>query len=154
MNLDIQAALDLPDETDAFLQISDILFEKHSATGYEGLTQAEKVFYCIDGFVRGMGNGGISQFFYDEAGVHAKDAVMAFEAVKAGKVKQLLDKALACFPDGIIPADNDARDELVSSVEENNSDEWSRMTDVFFQNEAELIKSTLTYVGKNLKNFS
>ncbi|MCP5334876.1 MAG: DUF4375 domain-containing protein [Oceanospirillaceae bacterium] len=154
MNLDIQAALDLPDETDAFLQISDILFEKHSAVGYDGLTQSEKVFYCIDGFVRGMGNGGISQFFYDEAGVHASDAVLAFEAVKAGKIKQLLEQALACFPDTSIPADDDARDDLVSSLEENYSEEWSAMTDVFFQNEAELIKATLAYVGKNLKNFS
>ena len=149
----MQAALELPDETDAFLQISDIIFDKESAFGYEKFTDAEKAFYCIDGFIRGMGNGGVAQFFYDY-GHHSQDTKIALESVKAEQAQTLFSKALGCFPDGAVPTDSHDREQLVAGLEEEHGDLWSNLSDSFYDAETELIKLTLKFVNSNLKGFT
>ncbi len=151
--MDVQAALELPDETDAFLQISDIIFEKESSSGYEKFSDAERNFFCIDGFIRGMGNGGISQFFH-EHGQHTVDTQKALAEVKSEAAKALLSQATACFPNSSVPLDEDDREGLVADLEEQNGDLWSELSDKFYDSETELIKLTLKYVNKNLKSFS
>lgn len=151
--MDVQAALELPDETDAFLQISDIIFEKESSSGYEQFTDAERIFYCIDGFIRGMGNGGVSQFFYDH-GHHTADTQKALAEVKSQTADALLKQAVACFPNQKVPMDESDREGLVADLEEQNGELWSQLSDKFYDSETELIKLTLKYVNKNLKSFS
>ena len=151
--MDVQAALELPDETDAFLQISDIIFEKESSAGYAQFTDAERTFFCIDGFIRGMGNGGVSQFFH-EHGQHTVDTQKALDDVKSETAKTLLAKATACFPDAKVPVEEEDREILVADLEEQNGDLWSELSDKFYDAETELIKLTLKYVNKNLKSFS
>ncbi len=150
--MDVQAALELPDETDAFLQISDVLFQKESQSGYDQFSDAERHFYCIDGFIRGMGNGGVAQFFYDH-GHHTADTAVALQEVKAESAKRLLDRALACFPEQQVPLDEIDRETLVADLEEQNGDLWSELGDKFYALENELIKLTLKYVNKHLKSF-
>jgi len=150
--MDVQAALELPDETDAFLQISDLLFSKESQSGYGQFSDAERHFYCIDGFMRGMGNGGVAQFFYDH-GHHTGDTVEALQAVKADSVKRLLDRALACFPNQQVPAESNDREGLVADLEEQNGELWAELSDKFYAMENELIKLTLKYVNKHIKSF-
>ncbi len=151
--MDVKAALELPDETDAFLQISDILYGKISSSGYESLSTSEKYFYCIDGLIRGMGSGGISHFFYDEAGIHAEDAIKGLEAARATRIQKVVQDALDCFPGKQVPADEEAREELVSDLEEQHSDLWAAISDRFFDSETELVKLTLKFVSKNLADF-
>lgn len=153
LNMDVQAALELPDETDAFLQISDIIFDKESSSGYETFTDAERNFYCIDGFIRGMGNGGVAQFFYDH-GHHTKDTAKALEEIKASNAIKLLKDAVSCFPDEQVPQNNDDREILVSNLEEQHGDLWARISDRFYDAETELIKLTLKYVNKHLRSFN
>ena len=56
MNMEIQAALDVADETDSFLQITDVIYDKESEMGYDSLTEAEKTVYCIDQLLSEMEN--------------------------------------------------------------------------------------------------
>ena len=42
MNMDIQAALDVADETDAFLQITDVIYDKEADDGYDALSVGEE----------------------------------------------------------------------------------------------------------------
>lgn len=151
--MDVQAALELPDETDAFLQISDIIFDKESSAGYETFSDAERNFYCIDGFIRGMGNGGVAQFFYDH-GHHTKDTSKALEEIKASNAMHLLQEAVSCFPNQTVPTDTNDRELLVSDLEEQHGDLWARLSDKFYDAETELIKLTLKYVNKHLKSFN
>ena len=153
LNMDVQAALELPDETDAFLQISDIIFDKESSSGYEKFSDAERNFYCIDGFIRGMGNGGVAQFFYDH-GHHTSDTEKALEEIKAANAIKLLQQALDCFPERRVPEDSHDRELLVSDLEEQHGDLWARISDNFYDAETDLIKLTLKYVNKHLKSFN
>ena len=40
--MEIQAALDVADETDSFLQITDVIYDK-AENGYDSLNEAEKL---------------------------------------------------------------------------------------------------------------
>ncbi len=81
--MEIQAALDVADETDSFLQITDVIYEKESEAGYDALTESEKTVFCIDGLLREMENGGFVQFFHHDVGALAADTLESLERIKA-----------------------------------------------------------------------
>lgn len=154
MNMDIQAALEVADETDAYLQISDLIFEKGQNQGFDALTYSEKTFYCIDGFLREMGNGGLAHFFYNESGSHAGDTIQALDQIKVPSAKEIVVKALECFPDKQVPQDNEDRIQEFGRIEENYAELIGRLDDQFYTTESEVVKKTLKYVADNLKDFS
>ncbi|WP_221794851.1 DMP19 family protein [Oceanobacter mangrovi] len=153
MNVEIQAALDLADETDSFLQITDVIYDKETEQGYDALSDAEKTVFCIDGLLREMENGGFGQFFHHDVGALALDTLDALERVKAKVSHSLLDQLIGYFPDRQIPADEDDRIELFDKIENEFSDEITAMDDRFHEVSDAIIGQTLQYVSRNLKEF-
>src|SRR5690554_7785879 len=86
MSMEIQAALDMADETDSFLQITDVVYDKETDFGYDQLKEAEKTVFCIDGLMREMENGGFVQFFRQSAGNYTEDTLVALEDRKSTRL--------------------------------------------------------------------
>ena len=127
--MEIQAALDMADETDSFLQITDVVFDKEAEYGYDNLKEIEKTVYCIDGLLREMENGGFVQFFRQEAGNYTEDTLIALERIKARESYTFLDEMLDFFPDRKVPTDEDDRSELFDTIESEHSDEITELDD-------------------------
>jgi len=153
MNVEIQAALDVADETDSFLQITDVIYDKEADQGYSALTDAEKTVFCIDGLLREMENGGFSQFFHHEVGALALDTLEALERIKARDCHSLLDKLVDMFPERVIPADEDDRIDVFDQIESEHADEVAQLDDRFYDVSEGLVAQTLQFVSKNLKDF-
>lgn len=151
MNMEIQAALDVGDETDSFLQITDVIYDKEIELGYDALKPFEKVVYCIDGLLREMENGGFVQFFRQEAGAYADDTLFALEQIKAKVSVSLLQELLAFFPNSEVPKDEDERTELFDQIESEHGDEISELDDRFYDSGENLVGMTLLYLQRNLK---
>ena len=153
MSMEIQAALDAGDETDSFLQITDVIYDKESELGYYQLRPVEKVVYCIDGLLREMENGGFAQFFRQQAGAFAEDTLIALEQIKAKTSLSLLKQIVDLFPNGQVPVDDDERDEVFDQIESDNGDEIIEYDDRFYDSGENLVGLTLHFVQKNLKEF-
>jgi len=153
MNMEIQAALDVADETDSFLQITDVIYAKESDEGYDALNEAEKTVFCIDGLLREMENGGFVQFIHHEVGALAEDTLEALERVKAKETSALMGRLIEFFDDRVVPADEDERIEIFDQVESEYADEIAELDDRFYDSGENLVEMTLRYVARNLKEF-
>lgn len=151
--MEIQAALDVADETDSFLQITDVIYDKESDTGYDSLTDAEKTVYCIDSLLREMENGGFVQFFHHEVGALAEDTLESLERIKAKGTYDLMNKMLNLFADRHVPADEDERIEVFGQIESEHADLIAELDDRFYDVGENLVELTLRFVQKNLKDF-
>ena len=153
MNMEIQAALDVADETDAFLQITDVIYDKESEAGYDELTAAEQTVYCIDSLLREMENGGFAQFFHHDSGANAADTMEALERIRSSQVLAVFHKVVNFFPDGEVPQDEDDRISQFDQIESELTDEIAACDDKFYDADENLVELTLQYVSKNLKAF-
>ncbi|MAD43934.1 MAG: hypothetical protein CMI02_01845 [Oceanospirillaceae bacterium] len=153
MSMEIQAALDVADETDSFLQITDVIYSKEADDGYDALSDAEKTVFCIDGLLREMENGGFVQFIHHEVGALAEDTLEALERIKAKNTHELLDRLINFFDERKVPADEDERIELFDQIESEYADEIAELDDRFYDVGENLVEMTLSYVARNLKEF-
>lgn len=153
MNMEIQAALDVADETDSFLQITDVIYDKQSEQGYGNMTESEQTVFCIDGFLREMENGGFVQFFHHEAGALSADTLAALERIKSKECHGLLDKVLGFFEARQVPSDEDDRIEAFDSIQDEFSDEISALDEKYFELTENIVALTLSFVSKHLKDF-
>lgn len=153
MNMEIQAALDVADETDSFLQITDVIYDKEAELGYDALTDAEKTVFCVDGLLREMENGGFVQFFHHEVGAHAEDTLEALERIKAKETYTLLDRLVAFFDDRHVPQDEDERISRFDQIESEYADDIAEIDDRFYDCSENLVGLTLKFVSRNLRDF-
>ena len=151
--MEIQAALDVADETDSFLQITDVIYDKESEEGFDALTDAEKTVFCIDHLLREMENGGFSQFFNHEAGAYAEETLESLERIKAKETSILMSRMLDFFEDRKVPTDEDDRIEAFDQIESEHADAVAELDDRFYDSGENLVALTLRYVQKNLKDF-
>lgn len=153
MNMEIQAALDVADETDSFLQITDVIYDKEADEGYDKLTDAEKTVFCIDGLLREMENGGFSQFFYHDMGALASDTLDALKNIKSRDAVELMDQLLDMFDSREVPGDEDARIKVFEEIESDHADTVAALDDAYYDSVENLVGLTLAYVSRNLKHF-
>lgn len=151
MNMEIQAALNLPDETDAFLQISDIVFDRYSEVGFDQLSQEERTFFCVDALMRTLTNGGITQFLYETGNRQFTSTIESLKAIRVAKAAELLESVGAHLGSGL-PEDPDVRSDFVDNLE--ISDELSAIEEKLYALEASLMQQCLQFVSKHMKSFN
>lgn len=151
--MEIQAALDVADETDSFLQITDVIYDKEAEQGYDHLSDAEKTVFLIDHLLREMENGGFVQFVHHEAGSWAEDTLEALERIKAKESYALLNQLVDLFDNRYVPKDEDERIELFDQIESEHADSIAALDDRFYDTGENLVEMTLRFVAKNLKEF-
>jgi len=153
MNMEIQAALEVADETDAFLQITDVIFDREAEMGYLNLTRGEKTVYCIDCLSREMENGGFAQLFHHDTGALSADMLEALELIRAKNSYDVVLQVVNFFPNGDIPADEDERIEIFDQISSELVDEIAECDDRFHDAGENLVELTLKYVAKNRAEF-
>lgn len=153
MSMEIQAALDVGDETDSFLQITDVIYDKEADVGYFELKPIEKLIFCIDSLLREMENGGFTQFLRLYTGDFIADSLLALEQIKAKATHALLQQCVEYFPNSQVSNDDDEREQQLDQVESEHADELSALDDRFYDSGENLVALTLHYVQRNLKEF-
>jgi hypothetical protein len=151
--MEIQAALDVADETDAFLQITDVIFDREAELGFDNLTGAEKSVYCIDSLSREMENGGFGQLFHHDTGGLCLYMLESLEQIRAKNTHGVLQQMVNFFPNGEIPTDEAKRIETFDQLASELVDEIAECDDKFHNTGENLIELTLKYVAKNLTQF-
>lgn len=153
MNMEIQAALEVADETDAFLQITDVIYEREAEIGYPNLSQGEKTVFCIDCLSREMENGGFAQLFHHDTGALSADMLEALEHIRAKSSYEVVLQMINFFPGGEVPVDEDERIEVFDKLSSELVDEIVECDDRFYDAGENLVELTLKYVAKNHNQF-
>lgn len=153
MNMEIQAALEAVDETDAFLQITDVIFDREAEIGYKDLSGAEKSIYCIDSLSREMENGGFGQLFHHDSGALINDMLEALEKIRAKSTHAVVQKMVDFFPNSEVPDDEEERIDTFDHLASDLVDEIAQCDDLFHDTGENLVELTLKFVAKNVSEF-
>lgn len=91
----------------------DRFFERIESHGFDSLTPAERGAFALQWLYREVNNGGFDQFFFNDAGKLAPDALYILKIIGADKTADILQQAMSIFPDGIVPVDQKIRREFM-----------------------------------------
>jgi hypothetical protein len=132
----------------------DRLFERIESHGFESLTPSERAAFSLRWLYVEANNGGLHQFFFNDAGKLAADALHGLEIVGAPNTAGILRRAMSVFPDSVVPADQTARREfLCDSLTEEQEDLLSDLTTEFFQSSEPVADLLTAYIEQHPQEF-
>ena len=132
----------------------DRFYERIESQGFESLTLSERASFGLTWLFRETNNGGLHQFFFNDAGKLAPDALRGLEMVGAFKTADILRRALGAFPDSRVPVDILERRELLCDVpEELQWDRLGELTTEFFQSSEPVAELLDAYIRKHPEEF-
>jgi uncharacterized protein DUF4375 len=114
--LEIDLILTLDDATEFAIALGQLVGERAYTLGFDALSGAERVAFCIDELEREVNNGGFHQYFLNTSGNYAREAHAALVALGAPAMADLLAQAMDQFPSPGPPADQHARCVLLEAM--------------------------------------
>ena len=148
-----------PKEHAALLAVWERIDARFLKRGLEGLTRGERLFHIL-WFVMDsdIENGGLHQFLTNSSGDFAEEAKRGLQEIGARKVLAVLNDASAVFPDGVVPADRDARYAVLEAQEKRDGDavwaKWDALSDKYDRAaKAELYSRLLRWVREHQTEF-
>jgi uncharacterized protein DUF4375 len=128
--------------------------EKIASHGFESLTPSERAAFALVWLYRETNDGGLDQFFFNDSGKLALNALRGLEMVGASVTADILRRAMSVFPDGIVPAELAARRQYLCDVLTPEQGEFlDQLTDEFFKNADTVEKLMLDYIKSHPEEF-
>lgn len=149
----VAEVLQIADDTQFAIAMSDRVFAREQAVGYEQLTPAERVVFCLDGLEREVNNGGFSQFFENSAGDHALETVEALRTLGAPRVAALVAQAVAVFPAGRPATDRERRQQQLAQLDDRARAKLDQLDNAFFEYPEHLAALERRYVRSHQDQF-
>ena len=132
----------------------DRIFERIESHGFESLTLSERASFGLTWLYIETNNGGLDQFFFNDAGKLAPDALRGLEMVGAPMTASILRRAMAVFPDGVVPPDQGQRRKfLCDSLTPEQEQLLDDLTNEFFQSSEPVAELLDTYVQEHPEEF-
>ncbi len=98
--------------------------------------------FSFDGEVQ---NGGFCQMFYNDSGKYTYQTVDALHTIGALDAEKLLIEAIALFPDGNVPEDDDLRSQILDQI----ADEGIDFCDLDRKYDVDILPPCYQYLIKN-----
>lgn len=115
---------------------------KAGRVGLAALSDIERVVALVSTVNFEVELGGLSSFFYNSAGDHAGETVLALEAVGAVYAAKALREAVASIPDGISSSDRVRRYTWWQGA----SDSLAMLDEVFAQDRPDVFSRLCSYI--------
>lgn len=77
------------------------------------LTPGQRAVYALDWVRKEVSNGGFDQLFGNSTGYLTPEAIEGAAHIGAGDYEDILRRAAAIFPNGVVPRDRDERTDLI-----------------------------------------
>jgi hypothetical protein len=100
----------------------------NSPSGFDGLSETEKVYYAVALLRNEVNNGGFHQYFFNSSGSYYAYAEKGLVALGATQILELLRKAKAIlFPDVPVPVETKRRREILPVIASSAArPDWNR----------------------------
>ena len=132
---------------DMYPDIYDAIFSKVGQTGYDSLSEQEKVIYCIGQLEAEINNGGFNQFFWNSSGDYLNETLSSLEKIEAIQTKSILEEA-ASYLGSNIPKNQTARQELLESIKEEFEEKLEELDGRFYRYEDDIASLVNSYLEK------
>ena len=93
----------------------EALVDKWRQQGHGSLSGPEKVWFNVRALVDAITNGGLVSYYYNSGADTLPDCLIALERIGAVELKSTVERMNALFPGGVVPADLEARNSVISS---------------------------------------
>ncbi len=152
---DLSRLLDSDDINSSIIELDNYLsglcdFGTHT----ERLNEHQKVFYFNQCLEREVNNGGFEQFYFNISGNFAHELTASLTAIGAIKTCQIVVEANNVFPEHKVPESQNARQELMSMIEESVGGTWAELDQRFYAYEEDLNAMNMQYVRDHADAFS
>jgi hypothetical protein len=145
--------LAMTDDTEFAIAMSDLVFAREATVGYQQLTAAERVVFCLDQLEREVNNGGFEQFFENSSGDHALDTIEALRTLGATATAALVAEAVRVFPQGRPATDRAERQRQVARLDEQARATLDRLDGAFYDSPESLVALERRYVRDHQDQF-
>jgi len=143
----------IADDTKFAIAMSDLVFAREATAGYEQLTPAERVVFCLDQLEREVNNGGFAQFFENSSGDHAMDTIEALRVLGAPTMAALVAEAVSVFPQGWPATDREDRQRQLAALDTQARATLDRLDEAFFAYPENLAALERRYVRAHQDQF-
>ena len=132
----------------------DRLYERIESHGFASLTLSEQVSFALSWLFMETNNGGLHQFFFNDAGKLSAHALRGLEMVGAPATASILRRAMSVFPGGVVPEDQAQRREfLCESLRPEQERLLDELTTEFFQSREPVAELLDAYVAQHPQEF-
>ena len=132
----------------------DRLFDRIESHGFESLTASERSAFALRWFYIEANNGGLHQFFFNDAGKLAADALRGLEFLGAQSTAGILRRAMSVFPGGVVPSDQEQRREFLNdSLTPEQEQSLSDLTTEFFRSSEPVADLLTAYIEQHPQEF-
>ncbi|HEX9580814.1 MAG TPA: DMP19 family protein [Gemmatimonadales bacterium] len=145
--------LQLQDDTDFAIAMSELVFAREAAVGFGRLTAPERVVFCLDALEREVNNGGFAQFFENSSGDYALETIEALRALGATRVAALVAQAVAVFPGGRPEPDRERRQAQVGRLDNTARAKLDQLDGAFYDSPENLAALERQYVSRHQSEF-
>jgi len=128
--------------------MSNLIYAREAALGFDALTEPERVVFCLDKLEQEINNGGFEQYFHNSSGDFAAVTPSALRAMGASQVASIVEKALELFPNSQPPIDQAQRQEQMASWGSEEQDTLENLDKAFLAYPEPLANLERVYVKK------
>lgn len=151
---EIDFALSQSKDTDIIELVGTVLWNKaNEVSAFEDLSIPEQNFIYIDIFESEMLNGGLFDFFYNESGTYAHQALEAYTAIGADQTAELLNNAIKTFPELPVSKDIFQRRFLMHSLDSQTLKSWDHLSQSYYSLDEAIVSLLIAYIGANKTSF-
>jgi hypothetical protein len=117
------------------------------------LSETQRVYYLKQMLEVEVCNGGFDQFYFNSAGDHAHETVLALLKIGAVETAKTVQSANAQFPGQQVPRDRVERWKVMETIRGNAAALWSSLGDQFYLQWGDLTDLTTAFIQKNFEDF-
>jgi hypothetical protein len=142
------------ERTTILQQLAGRVFEELATSGFNILSDPEKVFVLVWSLQGEIDNGGFDQFYFNSSGDRATETVAALTHIGAKRTADLVAEANSLFPDHLPPRDRPMRIAQLNSLPSNVSGRWKTLEMEFYADPDGIAQLLLEYLAaKGLVDF-
>src|SRR5262249_4482588 len=130
--------------------ISEKVLKRAADHGFESLNRAEQIFLCIWELEAEVNNGGFHQYYFNDGGDRAAEAVEALETIGAARTAGVVTRANALFGMPGPPRDRNKRQEQLEALSETNLAAMDEIDGQFYKYEENLAALLSAFVRQNM----
>ncbi len=132
----------------------DRLYDRIESHGFESLTPSERASFALTWLYMETNNGGLDQFFFNDAGRLAPDALRGLEMVGAPKTASILRRAVSIFPNRVVPPEQSERREfLCEAITPEQEQLLDDLTTEFYKAPGPVAQLLTAYVEQHPEEF-
>jgi hypothetical protein len=135
------------------VRVSEAVWAREAAGGFEALSAAEQVFLCVWNLEAEVNNGGFEQFYTNSAGDNAAATVKALREIGATEVAAIAEEANHVFPPPGPPADRTDRAVALARLGDVADGAFDALDERFYHHTENLDDLLLRFVDRNRNQF-